>query len=134
MTIRYVEANPEAEDYYRLFLTTGWNEEYGFRVEELGAAIARSWHAVSVYDGERLVGYGRVISDGVHHALIVDMIVAPSHQGKGIGRGILKRILDRCRQHGIRDVQLFAAKGKAGFYERHGFAARPADAPGMQLV
>jgi GNAT superfamily N-acetyltransferase len=134
MTVRYVEANPGVEDYYRLFLTTGWNEEYGFTPEELGAAIARSWQVVSAYDGDRLVGTGRVISDGIHHALIVDMIVDPSYQGLGIGRAILKRILDRCQRHRIRDVQLFAARGKAGFYQRHGFAARPAEAPGMQLV
>ncbi len=133
MDVRYEERNPAVEDYYPLFLTTSWNDEYGFTAEEVATAIARSWYAGSAYVGDKLVGYGRVISDGVHHALIVDMIVEPAHQGQGIGSGILKRIVDRCRAFRIRDVQLFAAKGKAGFYEGHGFAARPGEAPGMEL-
>jgi GNAT superfamily N-acetyltransferase len=61
------------------------------------------------------------------------MIVDPEHQGRGIGSEILNRIVSECRSHNIRDVQLFAAQGKSGFYEKHGFAARPPDAPGMEL-
>jgi GNAT superfamily N-acetyltransferase len=79
-----------------------------------------------------LRGSGRVIADGVLHALIVDMIVLPSHQNRGIGRAILSRLVERCRAAGIRDIQLFCARGKSGFYERCGFIARPADAPGME--
>ncbi len=133
MNIRYVEANPEVEAYERLFLTTGWNEKYRFTREELGAAIKGSWYAVSAYEGPRLVGYGRIISDGVHHAFIVEMIVEPDRQGRGIGSAILRMLLEKCRAHRIRDIQLFAARGKAGFYEKHGFGLRPADAPGMQI-
>jgi GNAT superfamily N-acetyltransferase len=133
MDVRYEERNPAIEDYFPLFLTTGWNDEYGFTPEEVATAISRSWYAVSAYVGGQLVGYGRVISDGVHHALVVDMIVEPAHQGQGIGSGILKRIVDRCRAFRIRDVQLFAAKGKTGFYEALGFAVRTQEAPGMQL-
>ncbi|MHB8094172.1 MAG: GNAT family N-acetyltransferase [Candidatus Aminicenantales bacterium] len=134
MEIKYEEALPEIEAYFRLFLTTGWNDEYGFTLDDVAGALGRSWYAVSAYAGSRLVGFGRVLSDGVHHALIVDMIVDPEFQGRGIGSGILRKIIDRCRAERIRDVQLFAAKGRAGFYGRHGFAARPGDAPGMQLV
>jgi hypothetical protein len=42
-------------------------------------------------------------------------------------------LLDRCERAGIRDVLLFSAKGKAGFYEQFGFVARPDEAPGMIL-
>jgi len=62
------------------------------------------------------------------------MIVDPEFRGRGIGSGILRKIIDRCRAERIRDVQLFAATGREGFYLRHGFTARPGNAPGMQLV
>ena len=133
MNIEYIAKSPAIEEYFPLFLTTGWNDEYQFTKDEIRAAIAGSWYAVSAYDGGKLVGYGRTISDGVHHALVVDMIVDPEHQGRGIGGQILKRIVAECRLRNVRDVQLFAAKGRAGFYEKHGFAARPVDAPGMEL-
>jgi predicted N-acetyltransferase YhbS len=60
-------------------------------------------------------------------------MVLPEYQGQGIGFGLLRELVARCRGAGIRDIQLFCARGQAGFYERQGFQARPEDAPGMQL-
>lgn len=100
--------------------------------EELGRALKKSWYAVSAYSGDKLVGHGRVISDGIHHALIVDMIVHPRWKGNGIGKTILEKLLKKCLKHRIRDIQLFCARGKMNFYRRFGFRERPSDAPGMQ--
>ena len=79
----------------------------------------------------RSAGFGRIVSDGVVHALIADLIVLPAYQRRGIGSEILRRLLDQCRTHEIHTVQLFCASGKAGFYEKHGFVRRADDAPGM---
>jgi len=133
MNIEYRNALPEEPEYFKLFESTGWNEEYRLSEDELFAATRQSWCLVSAYDGEQLVGFGRVISDGILHALIVDLIVLPSYQHHGIGRDILNRLVDRCRSDGIRDVQLFCARGMADFYRNCGFIERPADAPGMEL-
>ena len=51
----------------------------------------------------------------------------PAYQGQGIGSRILADLVERCRSHGIYDIQLFCAKGKAGFYEKYGFESRPDD-------
>lgn len=88
---------------------------------------------VSAYHGEQLVGFGRMICDGVVHALILDMIVEPEFQGKGIGREILSRLVEKCRQHRIRDIQLFSVIGKSGFYRKQGFSERKQGAPGMEI-
>ncbi len=133
MTITYRNELPAPDAYHGLFATTGWNDEYRATAEELDRANRQSWHTVSAYDGDRLVGFGRVVTDGVLHAMIYDLIVRPEHQRQGIGSHILVEIVARCRAAGIRDVQLFCARGKQAFYERHGFRPRPADAPGMQL-
>lgn len=100
-------------------------------MEELRDAVRHSWCVVSVYDDGQLVGSGRAVSDGVCHALIVDVIVSPSHQGRGLGTAIMQQLLERCRASNLRDVQLFCASGKAPFYTRLGFVCRPDDAPGM---
>ncbi len=128
-----LESLPGRSEYFALFATTGWNEEYRLTEDELFASLRGSWHAVSAYEGDTLIGFGRTISDGVLHALIVDMIIDPRHQRKGVGSAILERLVERCRERMIRDVQLFCAKGKSGFYEKHRFARRDADAPGMEL-
>jgi GNAT superfamily N-acetyltransferase len=126
------ETLPQPDEYFALFESTGWNEEYRLDAAQLHAAASRSWRIVSAYENGLLAGSGRILSDGVFHALIVDMIVLPTHQGRGIGTAILQRLLQHCREGGIRDVQLFCARGKAGFYNQSGFEARPAEAPGME--
>ena len=131
MDLEYRDTLPDADAYFELFESTGWNQEYRLTCEELRAAASRSWFLLAGYRDGRLVGTGRVVSDGVLHALIVDVIVSPECQGQGIGASIMERLVERCRTARIRDVQLFSAKGKAPFYRRLGFVDRPADAPGM---
>jgi len=74
-----------------------------------------------------------VLSDGVLHALIVDVIVMPEMRGHGIGTEIMRRLVARCQEAGVLQVQLFSARGKRDFYERLGFVVRPDDGPGMEL-
>jgi GNAT superfamily N-acetyltransferase len=133
MTIRIETQAPDPRSYHDLFETTGWNAEYRATPEELDRANRNSWYLVAAYDAERLVAFGRIVSDGVLHAMVYDMIVQPEHQRAGLGSQVLSLLLARCREARIRDVQLFCARGKAAFYRRHGFEARPDDAPGMQL-
>ncbi len=133
MAIEFRDTLPDQERYSALFESTGWNAEYHLSPRELTEALGRSWFLTCAWDGETLAGSGRVISDGVFHALIVDVIVLPEYQGRGIGIAIMRRLIEQCRAHSIRDVQLFCAKGKAGFYQRLGFRARPEEAPGMDL-
>ena len=132
MTILYRSELPPAKQFWDLFATTGWNEKYKATADELAAANARSWYLISAYDGDLLVGFGRVLSDGMMHAMIYDVIVLPEYQGRGIGTQIMDLLMRRCLSANIRDIQLFCAKGKREFYERFGFVVRPDDAPGMQ--
>jgi predicted GNAT family N-acyltransferase len=90
-------------------------------------------HLVSAFDSEQMVGLGRIISDGQLYALIVDVIVLPAYRGQGIGTTIMKQLLEHCRSSEIRDVKLFAARGKSAFYQLFGFLERSPEAPGMEL-
>ena len=71
-----------------------------------------------VYHADRLIGFGRAISDGVYQAAIYDCAVLPEFQGKGIGTIIMKNILPRISHC---NVILYASPGKEGFYQTHGF-------------
>jgi len=131
--IIFKEELPEIEKYWTLFQTTGWNQRYNFSKQDLNEAIQTSWYAVSVYHSHNLIGFGRVIADGIHHAFIVDMIIHPEFQGKGLGSKLLNKLVEKCKERKIRDIQLFSAKDKYSFYEKNGFKNRPVNAPGMQL-
>ena len=131
-TIRYLEQLPEKRNLFRLFQTTGWNEFYRLSESDLYSAAARSWYVLSAYEGDKLVGFGRIICDGVVHALILDLIVLPDCQRRGTGGKLLDSLVRKCLDHGIKDIQLFCAKGQIGFYEKRGFYPRPDNAPGME--
>lgn len=131
--VSYKNTLPEKDQFFSLFESTGWNKTYRLDAEQLHQALQHSWCSVSAYDGDRLVGFGRVLSDGILHALVVELIVLPNYQGEGIGRRILSELVTRCKSSGIRDIQLFCAKGVTGFYEKQGFVKRPDDAPGMGI-
>ena len=132
--ILYTNDLPDREEYYALFLTTGWNEKYNLTEKQVYESIKNSYYIVSAYVKNKLVGFGRIVSDGVMHALIVDMIVDPEFQRMGIGNAILNDLVGVCRRKGIPDIQLFCADGKENFYLKNGFKARPVTAPGMEYV
>ena len=134
MRIQYKTDLPDLNQYFLLFNSTGWNEDYKLTKEELYSTLKKSYYNVPVYDNEKLIGFGRVISDGVLHAMIHEMIVLPEYQGTSIGREILNMLVKECLKNNIRDIQLFCAKGKRKFYEKYGFVERSEEEPGMELL
>jgi len=131
MKVLFEETLPSVESLYSLFITTGWNEEYCLLPEELHRAASASYCTISAWQNGRLAGFGRVVSDGVLHGMIYDLIVHPDFQNRGIGSKILTLLLERCSKDRIKEVQLFCAEGKEVFYNRRGFLRRPETAPGM---
>ncbi|MGA3031380.1 MAG: GNAT family N-acetyltransferase [Candidatus Limnocylindrales bacterium] len=133
LAVEYRAELPTVEEFERLFRSSGWTEALEVPADRLAAALPHAWYAVCARRGGQVVGTGLVLSDGVLHALIVDVIVLPEMRGNGIGTEIMNRLVTRCREAGVVQVQLFSARGKRGFYERLGFVARPDDGPGMEL-
>ena len=91
---------------------------------------------VVLLDGETPVACARVLGDGVLTFLIQDVLVVPKFQRKGIGSKMMEIVLghlESVAQPGA-FIGLMAAPGTEPFFAKHGFAARPEDAPGMQLL
>ncbi len=129
----YSEKSPSEDQFYDLFLTTGWNKKYELSKEELFLSLKNSWYFISVFEDDQLVGFGRIICDGVVHALILDVIIHPDYQAKGIGKEVMTKLVTKCKKNKIRDIQLFSAKNKGGFYEKLGFKNRDEQSPGMEM-
>jgi len=134
MKISYSEVIPSVDDYKLLIESTGWQGILSKGEQKLNESISNSWYSISAIDQGKVVGFGRILSDGVLHALICDLIVLPLYQGKGIGSFILKELLRKCNEKDILMIQLFAAKDKIAFYKNYGFEERPTDAPGMRWI
>ncbi len=78
--------------------------------------------AVTAWDGPKLIGFGRVLTDYVYRASIWDVIVDKRYQGQGVGSEVVRRILHHPR---LARVELFwLCTRMPGFYERLGFSAK----------
>lgn len=86
----------------------------------LRTAFGHSMFKFLVRDNGALVGAGRALADGVDCAYICDVAVLPSHQGTGLGREIVSRLVQASRGH--RKIILYSVPGKEAFYEKLGFA------------
>ena len=81
-------------------------------------AFEASHTTVFLYDSNKLIGFGRAISDGAYQAALYDCAVIKEYQGHGLGQQIIKEILSKISNF---NVILYASPGKEGFYEKLGF-------------
>lgn len=70
-------------------------------------------------DAGRLVAAGRALSDGADCSYVCDVAVLPSHQGLGLGREMVARLVACSRGH--KKIILYSVPGKEGFYRKLGF-------------
>lgn len=86
---------------------------------DLRTSFENSKFKYFVYDSGRLVGVGRALADGVDCSYICDVAVLPSHQGMGLGREIIAKLVASSAGH--KKIILYAAPGKEAFYRSLGF-------------
>lgn len=70
------------------------------------------------YDGDKLVGVSRAISDGVSEAIILNVAVDPEYQGHHIGLNLVIKLSEQLKGQ---NVFLNTHPGGVGFYNREGF-------------
>lgn len=87
--------------------------------EWLRTAFNNSMFRCFAREGDAIVAAGRAVADGVDCSYICDIAVHPSHQGRGLGRDMIERLV--AASHGHRKIILYAVPGKEGFYRRFGF-------------
>lgn len=85
----------------------------------LETAFTNSMFKFFARDGDALVAAGRAVADGVDCSYICDIAVHPSHQGKGLGREVIERLVAASQGH--RKIILYSVPGKEDFYRRFGF-------------
>jgi len=72
-------------------------------------------------DGDRTIGFARVITDFAVVGVIEDVFVLPEFQGQGLGKWLMECVISHPALTGL---ELYTASRKArGFYQRLGFQA-----------
>ena len=87
--------------------------------EDLKTVFTNSRYKCFVYDGTKIVGVGRALADGVDVSYLADVAIHPDYQGHGIGKAIVKKLLEFSKDH--KKIILYASIGKEPFYAKLGF-------------
>ena len=90
------------------------------RLQDLAIALQHSNPVISAWDGDRLIGFARAISDGIYRATIWDVVIHPDYQGAGLGRKLVETVLSHPHVNRVERVYLMTTDRQA-FYKKIGF-------------
>lgn len=91
----------------------------GRTLEQTRKAIENSL-CFGVYNGEKQIGFARVVSDYATFAYIGDVFVLEEFRGRGLSKRLMKAILEYADLQNLRRWVL-ATKDAHGLYEQFGF-------------
>lgn len=83
--------------------------------------LMTSYYHISVYDGDKLIGYIDTVSNGVTDTYIQDLMVHPDYQGKGIGTELMNRTIAYLKEKKIYMISVIFKEELLPFYRRFGF-------------
>ena len=115
----------DVKEFNYLFDKVGWGHHEKHISKK---ALENTLYSVSIYDEEKIIGFGRLIGDGICYVYVHDIIVIPEYQNQKIGTKIMNKLLEKINK--IREenpyvrVYLGASKGKEEFYKKFGFITR----------
>jgi ribosomal protein S18 acetylase RimI-like enzyme len=92
--------------------------------DRLARAIEHSL-CFGVYEGDRLVGFGRVVTDLTTFGYLTDVVIAPSHRGRGLGRWLTDCMVAHPGLQGLRRLAVLTRDAES-LYRKAGFEPGPA--------
>lgn len=97
--------------------------------------LPNSLFAVQILQGDEVVGMGRIIGDGGCFFQVVDIAVLPAHQGKGLGKLIMREIMQFIETEVPQSayVSLIADGQAQNLYAQFGFRHTAPASVGMAL-
>ena len=112
----------------------GWLE--GSKAQ-LAKSLSNTLFSIVAKKDNEIIGMSRLLGDATIYWYINDVFILTEYQGMGIGKEIVKRLIQFAKQNSISgksiSLYLMCAKGKEGFYGKLGFRCRPHESEGSGM-
>jgi GNAT superfamily N-acetyltransferase len=82
-------------------------------------SVAEASRVVGLYDGERQVGFARVVSDNLAFAYLADVYVLEDYRGRGLGEELVREAIENGPHAGVK--WLLHTLDAHGLYRKFGF-------------
>lgn len=119
------ENNKNVEEFSYLYDAVGWGS---YDEEVSKKALDNSFYTISIYDNDKIIGFGRLVGDTICFLYVHDVMVLPEYQSKKIGTMVMNKLLEKIKEvkkeNPFLRVYTGASKDKEGFYEKFGFVKR----------
>jgi GNAT superfamily N-acetyltransferase len=102
---------------YGYLVRSYWSE--GIPRDVVERALSNSL-CFGVYEGEKQVGFARVVTDFATFAYLADVFIIESHRARGLSKFLMECIVQDPQLQGLRRWTL-ATRDAHGLYERFGF-------------
>ena len=99
----------------------------GRTTAQLRLSFENSAYVAMGYDGDRCIANGRLLSDGVGSAYVVDVWTKSAYRMQGVARRIMQLLIDAVPGQHV----YLQTDDAVGFYEKLGFVEQP---EGMSLI
>ena len=95
------------------FVNQIWSGDYD--IEKTQKALSKTLN-ITAYDGKRLGGCLRILSDGSFFGTITELLILPEYQKQGIG----SRLLQLAKENSPTMLYFGSQSGIEAFYEKNG--------------
>lgn len=112
------QTNTESVDWARVAELLSYFGLSSLDAETQRKVFENSYAVVFVYDKEKLIGFGRALSDGICQAAIYNIALDDSYHRKGLGKEIINRLINQVSQC---NIILYTHPKTVGYYEHLGF-------------
>jgi ribosomal protein S18 acetylase RimI-like enzyme len=127
--IKFVDSWCEDEIVELYKAGSWWKETYD--KAKIPLLISGSFVFAVVIDTttKKVIGMGRILSDGVSDAYIQDVVILPLYRNQGIGNTLLGSLIQHCIEKGITWIGCIAEPKSEMFYKSLGFKPMKAHTP-----
>lgn len=121
ISIREIEKSEEvSSELASLYDAESWSASGRSSVNSIKKALHSSYCAYGAFDGEKLVGFFRALSDGVSDAYLLDLVIDKNFRKQGIASKLTDAIIQRLKRDGIEWIVAISTPEAPKVYAKFG--------------